>query len=264
MSTIEMQPIIRAVSAGEAELVLQLVKKSDKLLSVRGGWQQMTPLFHSWNANDEDIVAILVNHGARLDIFEAAALGHTETLQALIDEDGERVHATRDHYDCTPLHCCRYRIESASLLIAAGADVDRTTYRCWTPLHGRAEHGDVAMVRLLLANGADVHGASHMGTPLHCAVGGFKYEPAPGWEKVARLLLDAGAEVDADFEGRLPGWTPLHHATGRNHRAAVSLLLSHGADPNARDHRGLTPLAVAAQQEDHTIATLLREAGAER
>jgi ankyrin repeat protein len=40
------------------------------------------------------------------------------------------------------------------LLIAAGANVNRTDHRCWTPLHAAIEGDQVETVRLLLSHGA--------------------------------------------------------------------------------------------------------------
>ena len=114
------------------------------------------------------------------------------------------------------------------------------------PLHGRAEHGDVEMVELLLHHGADVHAASCMGTPLHCAVGGFQHTPPEGWREVAERLVALGADVNAGspLTGD-PNWTPLHHAAWRNHGAAVAWLLGQGADRTRVNKYGSTPLGTA-------------------
>ncbi|GAB4546101.1 MAG: hypothetical protein Tsb0013_04610 [Phycisphaerales bacterium] len=65
-----------------------------------------------------------------------------------------------------------------------------------------------------------------------------------GHVPTARLLLEAGADIDATD---IRGLTALHYAAGSGTPELVELLLEHGADPLAQDNAGLTPL-------DHTAA----------
>lgn len=71
-----------------------------------------------------------------------------------------------------------------------------------------------------------------------------------------RWLLDHGAKVDLTSTGS----TALHAAVGADAREAVALLLGAGANPNAQDVDGWTPLFCAQSRE--VIRTLL-EAGAD-
>jgi ankyrin repeat protein len=88
---------------------------------------------------------------------------------------------------------------------------------------------------------------------LHAAV-------SEGHQEIARLLLQAGANVSARDR---PGNTPLHEAASTGHIGAMEVLLSAGADVNARDDRGRTPLHEAARKGRVDVVEFLIRAGAE-
>lgn len=84
---------------------------------------------------------------------------------------------------------------------------------------------------------------------------------APG--RVIELLAQEASLIGArDADGS----TPLHCATWKGHQNVVEVLLSHGADVNARnnnDHWGTTPLHAAAHANQRAIAELLIAEGAD-
>jgi len=86
--------------------------------------------------------------------------------------------------------------------------------------------------------------------------------PFTGQKEIAELLIAAGADVNAKNDN---GWTPLHNAAGNN-KEVVELLIAKGADLNAKvkggDHKGATPLDVAIDFKNTKTADLLRNYGA--
>jgi ankyrin repeat protein len=57
---------------------------------------------------------------------------------------------------------------------------------------------------------------------------------------------------------------PLHSATAAGDHDAVRALLDAGADPNARQEGGYTPLLQAAHADDPELARMLLDHGADR
>lgn len=169
----------------------------------------------------------------------AASRGHHNVVVALLDH-GLCADAVDEH-------------DVALILAAAGAsDVcgEGCAARC---------------VRTLLERGADANAsASRKGwKPLMAAA-------KTGESRVAELLLNAGADVEARYPN---GKTPLYCAAEWGHVKAVEVLLAHGARPDVAadrlmtDHtaavsRGVLPAEVAARNGHKACADLLFEANA--
>ena len=81
----------------------------------------------------------------------------------------------------------------------------------------------------------------------------------------ARLLVESGADVNSASRNNFKV-APLHSAVAEKDADTryelASLLLEHGADPNARQQDDFTPLMAADQQGDARLRELLVEHGA--
>ena len=76
--------------------------------------------------------------------------------------------------------------------------------------------------------------------PTRPAAGPLYYSTMCGFHSLTEYLL-SGLSQDVNSRGG-SYTTPLHAASVKGHSEVVSLLLRHGADPNACDEEGLTPL----------------------
>jgi ankyrin repeat protein len=119
--------------------------------------------------------------------------------------------------------------------------------------------GDLAMVRLALALGADPRAVTspYDGTALIAAA-------HLGHETVVRELIHAGAPLD--HVNNL-GWTALIEAIvlgdgGPRHLACLRALVEAGARVDLPDREGRTPLALARGRGYAEMAAVLERAGA--
>jgi ankyrin repeat protein len=144
----------------------------------------------------KDILDLLLENGAEVGLFEAAALGLKERAIEHLRRTPEAVSAY-SHDGWTPLHLAAFfgHRDLAALLIERGADVNarsRNTRfaRDNTPLHAAAANRQVAVVELLVAHGADVNARDGSGfTPLALAANSKS-------DLVMLLLMEHGARAD--------------------------------------------------------------------
>jgi len=128
-----------------------------------------------------------------------------------------------------------------------------------TLLHGAAAAGNLAIVELLLRLGAEPDTADAGGhTPLYCVANECK---AHGGASVVRALVQAGARVNA--RDGVKHCTALHMAARRGNVEVAEMLLDSGADIEAPDSVGDTPLRRAVNCDKTDVATLLLARGAD-
>jgi ankyrin repeat protein len=133
---------------------------------------------------------------------------------------------------------------------------------------------DTDIARLLINKGANVNALDRRAeyrsnglTPLVAAMQkvfdrynmGGDYDPDPPYQPYIKLLVDNGANLNAKNE---VGMTPLYIASLMEDEDTVRLLLGKGADVNARTEDGTTALAAARLEKHRAIVRLLEQARA--
>lgn len=221
-------------------------------------------------------------------ILGAAQSGNVSELGAMLDSRPELVDAMGGGLKkATALHLAvlRNRHAVVRLLIERGADLDPRDFPDnATPLHFAALHGDLQTIRLLVEAGADVDGK---GDDYGLGVLGWATCFQQVREDVADYLLAHGATfnlwtaIALDREDDVRAMitrqppllrsrmsrnqhrrTPLHHAAAKGRPKIVRLLLEFGADPNATDATGGTPMTTASQEGAAEVIDALLAAGA--
>ena len=118
-----------------------------------------------------------------------------------------------------------------------------------TPFIRAAQSGDVTVMRLLLATGADPRITTFNGTSALMAAAGVNwvigqtYRESPDvWIEAVRLCLDLGLDVNAVND---MGLAAVHGAANRGSDDVIELLAAHGARLDLVDAEGRTPITWA-------------------
>ncbi|KAJ4230958.1 hypothetical protein NW759_002941 [Fusarium solani] len=135
-------------------------------------------------------------------------------------------------------------------LLGAGAGISVSDDDGWKPLHFACFKGRKEVVEALLRSGADPKATSKDGrSPLDMASMYGKVE-------VAGTLLEKDPSLLNQRSTAL-GWPPLHWATWQDSRKMVAFLLGKGADIDAKDDDGWTPLMVAVKSRNEKMMDTL-------
>lgn len=248
-------PLVFASRQGDLETVKVLVEaKADVNQTTHYGW---TPLLTATQNRNYRIGRYLLEHGADPNIankggwtplyiatdnrnieggdypVRAPDTDHLEYIKLLLDH-GANVNARVCGIQSTDKVCKGDSTETRTIFTMQWLYEDGAT-----PFWRAAQSGDVTLMKLLLAKGADPKiRTAHNVSALAVAAGigwvegiTFEWSEKDNLEAV-RMCLDAGIDPNvADDEGR----TALHGAAHKGRNEVVKLLVEHGAKLDARD-----------------------------
>lgn len=162
-----------------------------------------------------------------------------------VQPDGATALAWAAHWD---------DLESAELLIRAGANANIADEYGVAPLTLACTNGSASMVEKLLLARANPNVTLPTGETalMTCA--------RTGNVDAVKALLDHGADVNGAEPRR--GQTALMWALEQKHADVSQALVARGADVNARSEAGFTPLLFASRQGDLEAVRILLAAGA--
>lgn len=199
------QQLFDAIKAGNIDQIRQLIGQHPSLKSARDASGASALLVAAYNMKP-NVVNVLLDLGAPVDIFEASVLGKVDRIQEILKDSPSRVgeHAPDG----------------------------------FTPVALAAFFGQPAAVKALIAAGADVNAHARNAlkvAALHAAVAGRNME-------AIKAVLAAGADANAQQQA---GFRPMHEAGANANRALAELLIAHGADPTLTNDDGKSAIDFA-------------------
>jgi ankyrin repeat protein len=238
-------PLVYATRANDLESVKALLAAGADINQTTGyGW---SPLLVATQNRYYKLGAYLIEHGADVNLVNKGAWAplYLATDNRNIESGDYPVRkGDMDH------------LEFIKLLIDKGANVNarmkdssetRTVFtNQWLDENGAtaflraSQSGDVVLMKLLLAHGADPKINTTLNvTPLHVAAGigwveGITYEWSEDQTLAAvKMLLDLGLDPNVQAD---TGRTALHGAAHKGRPAVVQALVDHGAKLDVRDY----------------------------
>lgn len=243
------------IDHGSYQRVFAQLTKHPEWINAVEHTNEQTPLHIAVQRDRPYLVEWLIKHGANVNAtafnkFTPLHLACEASIAKILLQAGARTD-TRDVYGMTPLQFAasaastnKDRLGVVNAIRTSGVPTDLITALY---LNER----DVAKSILRAHPMQAFVDRRSFQTPLHIAA-------HQGDLEMAKLLIEAGAEIDANHHGFIYGYTPLYAAVSANKREMVEFLLSKGANPHGFDW----PLRPALLLMSPEIEALLKKYGA--
>lgn len=169
-----------------------------------------------------------------------AALAAISECEPVHLPDQRSINATNEEGWCLLHYAAALgAVDAVEALLAAGSHPNVRDPECGaTPLYMAVTKEHIETIESLIAGGAatDPPGGEEGSSPLSCAL-----SLSPVNERIVRILVKAGADVNPVKSDRR---SPLHLAAAKGMLDAARDMIDRGADTEARDDEGRTPLDV--------------------
>ncbi|WP_298866468.1 ankyrin repeat domain-containing protein [uncultured Gimesia sp.] len=114
-----------------------------------GPWKQQA---------SEEIIQLLLDHKAQVDLFTAAAIGRTELIKRLLDLDESLINELNSEGETALFVAARNnQFAAVKLLIEHGADVNQSDAVGIAALHRTSQQCSDELIQYLIDHGADAH-----------------------------------------------------------------------------------------------------------
>jgi ankyrin repeat protein len=279
----------QASEAGVAGPLMDLLLERGAVLDLKTPGALDAPLANHAPRAAEKMIAL----GAKPDLLAAAALGRMDMLRSAFDTTGRlrsfprragKALSQRDAIGLAMLFAyVRKQSDAVDFLLEKDGNWNMIGVNNGTALH-RATAGDLAMVKRLVAKGADVNDRNNPfhATPLSWADHDQQTEVFQ-WMRdhtavdlhdavcfnlrdhvEARLREDPASVNNRIDQWNIPQSTPLDWAAKLNRTELAKLLLEKGADPNIVAGNRLTALDLAENAQAHEVVALIEARGGKR
>ena len=168
----------------------------------------------------DDIAQLLLDHNAQVDLLQAAAMGRTDLMAAILDRDASLIDVPDAQGKTALFHAAHNnRFAAVKLLVERGADVNRADAVGTAALHRTSGQCSDELIQYLIDHGANAH--------LCCYV-------ACGDEVGTRRMFarDPGAAEEVLYEFNAVGYTIHSWQMG-----TLRILLQHGSTLSKDDQQ---------------------------
>ncbi|KAH6887648.1 ankyrin repeat-containing domain protein [Thelonectria olida] len=274
-------PVLVAAQDGREEICALLLSKpgGTACLSMRKKTGRL-PIHVAAENGTKNIVAMLVEAGSLVDpIIEGNGVedrekgltplllacknadrhGKLDVIEYLLDHGAKTAHVAGQGQTALLLSVLAKNVEAAQLLVKHGADPKAVVgpFEDVNALHVAATAGAADLCQWLVneaAIGVDTHDDQGYTALINAA--GYSNSP----ETIRMLVSTLGANIEASIDD---GRRALHFSAFKGQEAGAKELVALGADKEAVDGAGWTPMHFAARYHHADVIRLLLDSGAE-
>jgi ankyrin repeat protein len=209
-----------------------------------------------------DQMKLLIDHGANVNYQSVdsitalwLAIPDWDKTKLLLDHGADVNHKIQGYGILVKLAAMPGTMNLFHLFIESGADLKKMASDNYL-LYAAASSGDTAIIGFLIRSGFNVNDSVSFGDyPINNAETFRSFD-------ALKMLVDNGADVNVRVWippglDAFKGFTPLMFASISNDKPSILYLLDHGANPNARNKNGYTPLMLFEQSDSDDPETTL-------
>jgi ankyrin repeat protein len=154
-------------------------------------------------------------------------------------------------------------VDIVKMILARGADINGQVAYGDVPLIKAAEHGNRDIIVYLVEQGADVNKPNDFGVSPFI---GFCSAESVELVELVELGLRHGGRINESFVDNVPpnkgekNFTALQAAVAEGRTDVVKFLLAHGGDPNIKDSSGKTCLDLARERGQEDVVRMVKNA----
>ncbi|WP_186375957.1 ankyrin repeat domain-containing protein [Hyella patelloides] len=246
-----------AASRGHNDIVQLLIDNGANVNAKNQ--QEVTPLLYAAQyatvSKNQSTAALLIVHGAIVDIQSAALLKNIDAVRGYLEQGGNPNAKIKGRMTLLQMAVMSGELEMVQLLLDKGVKI--VPRKSFNLLVTALQRGHIEIFKLLVDYGAKVNSGFFFSQIIGFSL--LNIAVTSGNIELVQLLIDNGANINK------AGWfinsmTPLHLAAQLGYLEVAELLLNNGANVNAKTRfSGFTPLQLS---RDLAIKILLKKYGA--